>query len=517
MKRQRSVLNACRTAGSGVGVHGHVWGVAIVCFLPLLLVGLLFLQLRAAPGETAATITVTTTQDELNTDGDCSLREAIETVNLGSQVDGCVIAGGGDFVIDIPAGGYFITKGSNNEQANQGGDFDIMASVTLQGAGASDTRIDANLKDRIFDIDPTDSVTIAVTIADVTIQNGNPISGTNGGGVRNLDDTVTILRSIVSDNRLTGASGFIANGGGVASGVSGIFDGEAVVNLIDSVIDDNSSTFGSAGGIYNYGGLLNINRSTISNNQAEVTSGTASAGGVSNVGGTVNILNSTISGNESDGHTGGLQNFFSFGVMNVANSTVTGNRTLGSGGGIRNYGEMHLTNVTVSNNTADTDGAFGGLGGGIRNNGTLYIKGTIVYGNVDVDSPAVDNDESHDIHDTGTLVSAGFNLLGVITGTTTMTDGVNHDQVGVDPLLGSLTGSPAYYPLGAFSTALNVMSSTDCTFISGAGNTLFSDGGMMTADQAGNLRPAVVTGRCDAGAFEAQFEYIYLPLVIGGS
>jgi len=483
---------------------------------------LLFAELQAAPVKTAATVTVTTTQDELNTDGDCSLREAIETVNTGSQVSGCGIVGGGDYVINIPAGSYFLTKGAYNEQANQEGDFDIFASVTIQGAGASKTRIDANLLDRIFDIDPTDSVTIAVTIADVTIQNGFPISRTDGGGIRNFDDTVTVLNSVISDNRLTGAyvdGDFkTASGGGIFSG-GGSSNQNGVLNVINTVIDDNSSTYGSGGGIYNDWGLVNISNSTISNNSAEVTTGTASGGGLSNIGGTVNISSSTISGNEADGHSGGLGNFFSIAVMNVANSTVTGNSTLGSGAGIRNSGEMYLTNVSVSNNTADTDAVYGGLGGGIRNNigATLYMKGVIVYGNTDIDSPDVDNDESHDIHDTGTLVSEGFNILGVITGTTTITDGVNGDQVGADPLLLPLTGSPAYYPIDLNSPALNVMAADECTYLSGADNSLFSAGATITRDQPGNTRPDSQLTLCDVGAFEALFYYLQLPFLISSS
>jgi CSLREA domain-containing protein len=37
----------------------------------------------------AASITVTTTVDELNTDGDCSLREAVRAANRNVRVDAC--------------------------------------------------------------------------------------------------------------------------------------------------------------------------------------------------------------------------------------------------------------------------------------------------------------------------------------------------------------------------------------------------------------------------------------------
>lgn len=489
--------------------------VAAAFLLPLLLLAVLIAQLAAA--ETAvssvvsATIAVNTTIDELNANSACSLREAIESVNAGSATGGCVISGAGPYVIEVPAGNYFLTRGSNNEDANQGGDLDVRASVTIQGAGMNSTKIDANTLDRIFDLDPTQSTAISVTIADITIQNGRPISGTSGGAILNLDDTLTLLRANVSDSRVFGSS--FVNGGGIANG-TGTFDGNGVLKIVDSVIEDNASTFGTGGGIYNSGGMVDISGSIIRGNQANVTSGTASGGGISNIGGTINILNSAILDNEVDGQGGGINNGFSSAVMNIANSTISGNLSQGSGGGIRNSGQLSLTNVTIHNNTADADAAFGGLGGGIRNQlGTLYLKGTIVYGNTDVDSPDVDDDVFPDIRDTGTLVSAGYNLIGVITGTTTITDGVNGDLVGVDPDLGALTGALPYYPLALGSPALNVIPAADCTFISGGGNPLFSAGAPVTSDQIGNGRPDPFRTLCDIGAHEPPYRYLSLPII----
>ena len=47
----------------------------------------------------AAQITVTTLDDELNADGDCSLREAIEAVNTGVSVDACSVDLGRDAIV----------------------------------------------------------------------------------------------------------------------------------------------------------------------------------------------------------------------------------------------------------------------------------------------------------------------------------------------------------------------------------------------------------------------------------
>lgn len=493
---------------------GKLWRGTAVFLLPLLLFLLLFQQMKAAPTAVHATIAVNTTADELNSDGDCSLREAIQTANTGSAVDGCVISGSGDWVVSVPAGSYFITLGSAGEDANAGGDFDLLASMTIQGAGVGSTVLDANLFDRLFDIDPAHSTSISVTIAGMTLQNGRPPLGSSGGNIRNFDDTLTVLESNISDGRLTGNTGLVANGGGIFSG-GGAFSGLGVVHVISSTIEDNSSTFGSGGGIYNEGGLVNVNGSTLIGNSAQVTSGTSSGGGITNIGGTVNILNSAILDNESDGQAGGLMNFFPDAVMNIANSTISGNRTGGSGGGIRNFGTLYLTNVTITNNTADLDAQFGGTGGGIRNQGILHLKGSIIFGNTDNLTVGDANDavQRPDIYDTTTLVSEGYNMLGVITGTTTIINGVKEDVVGVDPQLGSRTGSPPYFPLSLVSPALNRIPPLDCTFIVTGTNPLFSHDQAILVDQVGQVRPDVSVQRCDVGAVEPPYWFVMIPFV----
>jgi CSLREA domain-containing protein len=53
-------------------------------------------------------ITVTTTTDEVNNDGDCSLREAIESAISDMATDSCAAGNGGDTVV-LPAGTYSLT------------------------------------------------------------------------------------------------------------------------------------------------------------------------------------------------------------------------------------------------------------------------------------------------------------------------------------------------------------------------------------------------------------------------
>ena len=73
----------------------------------------------------AATIAVTTTVDELNTDGDCSLREAVRAANTNLAVDACAAGQNAQTdTITVPAGTYTLTVAGNDNDA-AGGDLDL--------------------------------------------------------------------------------------------------------------------------------------------------------------------------------------------------------------------------------------------------------------------------------------------------------------------------------------------------------------------------------------------------------
>src|ERR671921_618797 len=76
----------------------------------------LVFSLALAPPAHAATISVTTTTDELNADGDCSLREAVRAANLDASVDACVAGTGAD-MITLPAGTYLLSVAGRDEDA----------------------------------------------------------------------------------------------------------------------------------------------------------------------------------------------------------------------------------------------------------------------------------------------------------------------------------------------------------------------------------------------------------------
>jgi CSLREA domain-containing protein len=152
--------------------------------------------------EAGAAIAVTTTADELIDNGNCSLREAIQTINTHAAVDAC----SGDFeTIELPSGNYTLTLAGPNEDDNAMGDLDIRSNVTIRGMGASPPWVDGNQLDRVLQVHT--GATVAVT--GVTISNGRASDGVSsgggdggdGGGIANAG-TLTLRGCNISDKTI---------------------------------------------------------------------------------------------------------------------------------------------------------------------------------------------------------------------------------------------------------------------------------------------------------------------------
>src|SRR5262245_37561460 len=244
----------------------------------------LMLMAIYAPLARAATITVTTTDDEINADGDCSLREAIRAANLDQAVDACPAGSGAD-TINLPAGSYVLTIAGASEDAALTGDLDITEDLTISGAGPSSTTIDANGLDRAIHIFSN----TAVQIADVTIRGGaTSIQAGSGILVYESSSALTLTRSRVTNN--VGNAGLWVNSGRLT--------------VIDSRIQNNTG------------------------------------GGVSVGTGTATIINSVVFGNTTNNVGGGIT---SDGTLTVVNSTISGNSAAFSGGGISAGGDRKST------------------------------------------------------------------------------------------------------------------------------------------------------------------------------
>jgi CSLREA domain-containing protein len=252
----------------------------------------------------AATFTVNNTADSVDASpgngicadslSRCTLRAAIMETNALAGAD----------VINLPSGTYTLTLvpgAEGNFQGNQTRrDLDILDNLTINGSGAASTIVQAGTVafsgiDRVFQMNPNGDRTLTVTLDGITIRNGNRTGGI-GGGI--------------------------------------FFDGFNFTNTT-------------------YGGTLNINNCTISDNQAAFD------------GGGINVQD---------------------GFLNISNSTITNNRTVdGDGGGVffrtGGSGVVTITNSTITNNSAnatstDANGnLFFGYDGGVSAPQNQFIDG----------------------------------------------------------------------------------------------------------------------------------------------
>lgn len=385
------------------------WSVGLIA---LLLATLTVGSTRSAVANAA--ITVTTTDDEVNTDGDCSLREAIRAANTNQAVDNCP-AGGDNDQISVPAGTYTFTRSGSDNTASRG-DLDLLGTTTLSGVDAATTIIDANRTGRVIDVRPEANV----TIQGLTMRNGvwsydeyDP--DPSGMALRNLGRLV-LHNSVVSDSGGPSEGGGIMNYGALTIANSAIQNNGAwfgggvhnvgTLTVIDTTFHDNYGD--TRGGGLNNVGVAEIRGSIFSENasqgESEASGGAIAnsgtlliaqseirdnagdwGGGVFNDQGEVAIIDTAIYRNEyQNGYGGGLYNSA---LMTVENSRIDNNTGLddygGHGAGVTNLGLLTIRNSTIRNNRARSDRDFvqQSTGGGIFNIGTVQLEGSTVSGN----------------------------------------------------------------------------------------------------------------------------------------
>lgn len=465
-----------------------------------------------APAARAGGISVTTTDDELNSDGDCSLREAIAAANTDTAVDACPAGSGAD-IIHLPTGTYLLTLG----------ELEISADLTLVGANRTDTRVDASTLSRVFMISANpdvhfsdvtitggytdlDGAGVHVASGAVTFNNsrvgGNATGSGFGGGIYVVTGTVTLTNSRVDGNYA------YVNGGGFY-----IVDGTVV--LEGSRVDANYADVGDGGGLSVVSGTIELTKSRVDANYVDQGDG----GGIHNFNGIVTLDNSRVDGNFASGVGGGI--YASFGAVILAHSQVSDNIST-SAGGIFSSDELTLVNSTISTNSAETHG--GGLyitdatadlynttiaaniadfdndddgdGGGvyISESGVLTATHSLIAHNFDGSSLGSWHPDC-----SGTLTGAGYNLITDTTGCTLDGD-VTGNIITANPGLGQLrnNGGPTLtHALLPGSPAIDAGNPAGC---------LHPDGSALTTDQRGSMRPADGDDDghtlCDIGAYE---------------
>jgi CSLREA domain-containing protein len=377
----------------------------------------------AAPSQSTSdgVILVTTLEDELNSDGDCSLREALEAANTNTPVDAC---GTGDVLTDtitfdvagiitvtnqlsVNAGGPLVidggevitTSGSGTTRvwwAETGSMLTLKRLVVADGYVGNDNGAGLYNNSGNLTINQCDFVGNHFTISDSVHyygggiysiggilnvfdsrfeRNGSEDKLSHGGGIASINTTGQILRTTFQNNSSAGCLDGIPcshPGGG------GYYQSNASVTIRDSIFISNTALFGG-GGISNEWGPLTITNSTFSGNSGSIGGGIDNNGNMTitystffgnSGGGIFNTRHITISNSTFFGNTGGGMN--NSGDLTITNSTFSANSS-GDGGGIYNGGHITITNSTFSGNSAEYNG------GGIANEPRV-----IGFGNVSI-------------------------------------------------------------------------------------------------------------------------------------
>jgi uncharacterized repeat protein (TIGR01451 family) len=296
----------------------HTKSIALACaFVALALI------LPAAGS--AATFNVNTTADAntsggCTTDPACSLRDAISRAGESADAEDLVLVPAGNYSLSL---GELVVFGSGT--------------VTIRGAGARQTVIDAHQASRVFNLEADKNVLEGMTI---TGGNTNPMSGGevpgDGGGVLAYEAEEAVLQGVNVSGNLASQ-----NGAGVSAPPEGV--NKTVLTIADSTIAGNRVTGGAVeglgGGVYALGKLSLVN-STVTGNSAESTGLIVQGGGVllaidpaSAEGSEGTIVNSTVAGNSvgTGGVGGGLAVYNpeptigGSAALSVKNTIVAGN------------------------------------------------------------------------------------------------------------------------------------------------------------------------------------------------
>ncbi|MCA9945306.1 MAG: tandem-95 repeat protein, partial [Anaerolineales bacterium] len=339
-------------------------GIFLALSFGLSLTGVLLWNLMALPPVYAATITVNTTADEYNNDGDCSLREAVAAANLDTAVDACTPGSDHDliqFSLTTPAI-ITLTMGKINIQTDP---------LTIAGPGAGSLTIDGNQAGRIFDV----VTTVPVTLTGMTLQNG--LAAQDGGAVRSSGE-LTIVDAVLQNN--------------VASADGGAIDVDGDLRLENSQVLSNTAN-GEGGGVSAVGSQTTIVNGRFLNNRSGSFGGAVYANGAISVDGTDFISNT------AQLYAGGI---WAWNAASVANATFEQNSALNLDAGAiyvrydlqvsassfvsntaaQNIGAIWASqDATITSTTFSDNAAGNGRSAALQVHGSLWLTSTQWVGN----------------------------------------------------------------------------------------------------------------------------------------
>ncbi len=428
--------------------------------------------------------------------GNCTLRAAIQEINaFGDAAND----------ISLPTGTYILTIGGINEDASVTGDLDCFQNISINGTNATNTIIDGNGADRIFNIHAFElslsKLTITNGLADfgggiynaaigtvilneVTVSSCTATSGF-GGGIYNRGDC-SIFKSTITSNRALGENGQNGvhpgggGGGGAGAALGGGIYNEGNLIIQNSTISGNSARGGRGGNGSHHAGSGTVTSpggagGGISGGAGGAVNSPGGAGGFASGGGGGGSLSAaggaggfgggggagganSWGGNAGPGGPGGM--FGGVGQVMCCSASGGGGGGAGLGGGIfNNGGTVDVVNVTIAFNLAlegaGGGGYFGGSGGvgqGVGGGVFNYNSGTVNLENTVVASNSADTSDD-DIY--GAFVSNNYNLIQVL-GSAIITGVTTNNITGVDPLLESLAYNGGETQTHAFPCASSI-------------------------------------------------------------
>ncbi|MDQ3729583.1 MAG: CSLREA domain-containing protein [Actinomycetota bacterium] len=447
---------------------------------------------------TAATIEVTTLDDERAVDGDCSLREAMQSANDNVSADECAKGRGAERdTIKLQPAEYDLTGPSSDEDENADGDLDYTGggALTIRGAKGGGSVIDSETDDRVIHAVENAS---ALKLERLMLERGDAstLDRDDGGNVYVGEGALTLSRARISGGTAGSGGGvFFASDERLRIDRSQLFGNEAIsggaLNTLGtgrstvsrSYFSENGARAGaSRGGAITYSGdSLKVSDTFFLDNVASSTPGGSALGGAI-YGSNLDIRRSLFWGNETQESgenviaAGGAID--SNGGTRIANTTFYDNASADAGGAL--VAEGALSHVTFLANSAEDGGdhvaPVPNVGAG-----PLVVRNSIFPGA----AIAVDLCDSD-----GTVVSKGFS---VATYDDPDCGFLDSDLTGVgNP--GLEPGAP--FPHGGRTWTIPITKSSPAKDLVPKRKCRSAGG----TDQRGFERPA--GPRCDAGAFE---------------
>ena len=421
-------------------------------------------------------IVVTTTDDVIADDGECSLREAIINANNNDQSGStdCLPGNPDPFEPDTImfdsslSGATIVLNGTALPTITEA--VNIIGPDKLNPDGLT---IDAGGASRIFHAEGASPMAFQLRLSYLTLTGGATTGAHEHGGAVFTDNASLSLNfTNVLDST---TAGFQAWGGGAA-----VTDGSTTLNRATLSGNSTAGNLAAGGGLM-VNGTLQMQASTVASNQ---TLGDNAFGGGIAAGGSVNITGSTIAENSTIGveaHGGGITVLT--GNLHLENSTLSGNGVFGTGadgGGVLvDGGELTLLHTTAAFNRAPP----GVIAGVVMESTNPAHEFTLL------NSVVAQRDGETACNQSADTAINSLATDTTCTGTTTDLEDLNllplDDHAGPG---GSTVRTQAF-----FSPSPLLDQAGDCQ----------ADHGIST-DQRSAARPGDTTTACDIGAFELQ-------------